>query len=147
MAQVALLLSSLIGILLIGVIAALIGRGSRGYSLPERVTSEEGEPSPLVRAVRSPAVWTLAFVLAALGLAGAALAVAGIVPLSPGATAAAGGALAAGAGLLLLFYIFYGTFASARARGLAKSQAAMLGSWAVGLLFVVVIALKLLGVV
>jgi hypothetical protein len=147
MAQIAFLLSSLIGILLIGVVAALIGRGSRGYSLPERVTSGEGEPSLLVRLARSPAVWTLAFVVVTLGLAGAALAFTGVVAISPGAEAAAGIALAVGAGLLVLFYLFYGTFASARARGLGSSQAAALGSWAIGLLFAVVIALKLLGLV
>lgn len=147
MAQAALLLSTLIGILLIGVIAALIGRGSRGYSLPRRVTSGDEEPSLLARAAGSPAVWTVTFVVAALGLAGAALAVAGVVTLSDGATAAAGAALAGGTGLLLAFYLFYGTFASARARGLGNSQAAMIGSWVIGLLFVAVIALKLLGIV
>ncbi|MFB6281121.1 MAG: hypothetical protein ABEH40_03785 [Haloferacaceae archaeon] len=147
MAQVALLLSSLIGLLLIGAIAALIGRGSRGYSLPRRVTSGDEGPSLLGRIARSPAVWTLTFVVAALGLAGAALAVAGVVALPDGTKAAAGVALAAGTGLLLAFYLFYGTFASARARGLGNSQAAMIGSWVIGLLFVVVIALKLLGLV
>lgn len=145
MAQVALLLSSLIGILLLGVVAALIGRGSRGYTLPARITSEEGEPSRFARAARSPAVWTLAFVGAALGLAGAALAFVGVISLPEGTRAVAGLALAAGTGLLLLFYVFYGTFASARARGLGSSQAAALGSWMIGLLFVVIIALKLLG--
>ena len=147
MAQVAFLLSTLIGLLLIGAIAVLIGRGSRQYSLPRRVTSGEGEPSPLVRAARSQTVWTLTFVVAAIGLAGAALVVADIITISEGAKAAAGIAVAAGTGLLLAFYLFYGTFASARARGLQSSQAAMLGSWAIGLLFAVVIALKLLGLV
>ncbi|MFB6080738.1 MAG: hypothetical protein ABEJ81_07060 [Haloferacaceae archaeon] len=146
MAQVAFLLSTLIGILLIGAVAVLIGRGSRQYSLPRRVTGGEGESSLLARAARSQVVWTLVFVVAAIGLGGAAILFTGTVPIPDGIKAAAGGALAAGVGILLMFYVFYGTFASARARGLGSSQAAALGSWLVGLLFIVVVALKLLGI-
>ncbi|MFB6157078.1 MAG: hypothetical protein ABEJ34_04475 [Haloferacaceae archaeon] len=147
MAQVGLLLGPLIEFLLLSVLVALLGRGARGYSLPERLATGEGEPSLAARAARSPAVWTLGFVAACVGFAGAALAFVGVLSLPSGTRAAAGAGLVGGTALALVFYLFYGTFASARGRGLANSYAAALGSWAVGLLFVVVIALKPLGVV
>ena len=58
----------------------------------------------------------------------------------------AGVVLAAGAATVLVAYLFYGTFISARGRGLSNSQAAALGSWALGLLAIAVISFKLLGV-
>lgn len=144
MAQVGLLVSTLIGLLVIGAIVVLIGRDARGYSLPERIAPAEG-PSPVTRAAHSPAVWTFAFILACLVFGGAALLFVGGASLPEGIRPAAGVVLAAGFGLVLLGYVFYGTFTSARARGLADSQAAALGSWIVGLLIVTVIAIRLLG--
>lgn len=151
MAQTGLLLGTLVGFLLTGAFVVLLGWGSRdyslNYSLPDRGTGDEEGPSLAVRAARSPVAWTVAFVVACVGFAGAALAFVGAVSLPAWAQAAAGATLAVGTVLAVVFYLFYGTFVSARGHGLANSYAAALGSWAVGLFFVVVIALKLLGVV
>lgn len=147
MAQSAFLFSTLVGFLLIGALVVLLGRGSRRYSLPDRISRGEGDPPLAARAARSPAVWTLTFVVACVGFAGAALVFVGVLSLPAGTRAIAGAGLVVGGALVLVFYLFYGTFASARGHGLANSHAAALGSWAVGLLFVVVIALKLLGLV
>lgn len=145
MAQVAFLVSSLIGLLLIGVIVALIGRGGKHYALPERIAPREGRSS-IGRATRSPAVWTLVFVVTVIVLAGAAVLFVGGTGIPEGVKPVAGVILAVGTAVLLLGYVFYGTFASARSRGLADAQAAALGTWALGLLFITTIALKLLGV-
>lgn len=146
MAQTSLLVGTLIGSLLVGALVVLLGRGAKSYSLPQPIAGD-GEQSLVARLAHSPGAWTAAFLLACVGFAGAALAFVGVVSLPEGTQAVVGAVLLAGGTLAFVFYLFYGTFASARGRGLENSHAAVLGSWAVGLLFVAAIALKLLGIV
>lgn len=90
----------------------------------------------------SPTAWIVGF-LALVGVAGG-----GAVLLVSGAsvTAAVGDwVAAAGAfGVLLLGFLLYGTYDSARNRGVHSAQAALLSAWLFGSLFVAGIAVKLL---
>ena len=141
MVQTALVGSLLFGLLLVGIAAYLSGHGWRRYApLLEGVDTR----SSLRRALDSPAVWTVAFLVVVVAAALGALAfVAGEIPAET--QQAAGLFLAAGTAVGITLYLFYGTFVSARSRGLKSSQAAALGSWAVGLLFIVVVVFKLMG--
>lgn len=112
-----------------------------GTSLPFERTST------LESLLNSPAVWALAFIVAALGVGAAAvLAVGG--GLIGGATSDLSGIgiaiVGVVAALLIAFYIGYGSYKSAKARGLIKSQAVFVGAVMVGFLAVVAVAVKLL---
>jgi hypothetical protein len=141
MVQTVLVGSLLFGLLLVGIAAYLSGHGWRRYApLLERTDGR----SDLRRALDSPVVWTLAFLAVAVAAGVAVVAfVAGEV--SQGIQQMAGVFLVAGTVIGLTLYLFYGTFVSARNRGLKSSQAAAMGSWAIGLLFIVVVVLKLMG--
>jgi hypothetical protein len=144
MAQEVLAGSVLFGVVLVAIVAYLSGRGWRTYA-PAGGFAGDGE-SPLSRAARSPAVWTLAFVLGTVAAGVAAVAfVDGSVPEALQRNA--GIVLAGGAALVLTGYLYYGTYVSARNRGLMRSQAALLGSWSVAMLALVVITLRLVGLV
>ncbi|MFB6161593.1 MAG: hypothetical protein ABEJ61_10535 [Haloferacaceae archaeon] len=144
MAQTALVVSFLFGVALVATVAFVARREWRGYT-PAVGAGADGGVSAVVRAANGPTAWSLAFLVAALGGVGATVLFVG------GATGAlkrgAGIALAGGAAVVLVGYLFYGTVVSARGRGLANAQAVALGSWALGLLGIAVITIKLLGVV
>ena len=141
MVQTVLVGSLLFGLLLVGIAAYLSGHGWRRYApLLERADDR----SSLRRVLDSPAVWTLVFLVAVIAAGVAVVAfVAGELP--EGINQLAGLFLVAGTVIGLTLYLFYGTFVSARNRGLKNSQAAAFGSWAVALLFIAVVVFKLMG--
>jgi hypothetical protein len=144
MAQPTLIVGFLVGAAIVATIVVLSTRGRYRYApSPERDSGQSA--GLLARAMRSPAVWIASFVGLTL-LAGVAtvLAVGGF-GVSAGIAADAGVLLAAVGGLVLVAYVFYGTVAAARARGLHSAQAVAFGSWAVGLLVLVAVAVSLLG--
>jgi hypothetical protein len=90
----------------------------------------------------SPAAWTAGFLLMTLVAGGGAVLLVSDVEL---AAAVGGGVAIAGVfGAFLLGYLIYGTYDSARSRGLHSAQAALLSAWLFGSLIVVAIAAKLL---
>lgn len=147
MAQSAILVSVLFGLLLVATGAFVAGRGGRHYSPAEdgSIARDDG-PSLAARAAGDPTVWTVAFIVTALAFGGATVMYVGETTTPDWIEASAGAFLGIGAALVTALYLFYGTFVSARGRGLKNAQAVALGSWAVGLLFIVAIAFKLLGV-
>jgi hypothetical protein len=141
MVQSILVGSALFGLLVVGVVAYLAGHEWRHYS--PILAGRDGE-STLQRLLRHPGVWTATFVVAVVGLG---LSVVAVVSgdITGDVRQTAGLFLAVGTAAGLTLYLFFGTFVSARSRGLARSQAAALGSWVVGLLLVVAIVFRLLG--
>ncbi|MDS0298958.1 hypothetical protein NDI76_09385 [Halogeometricum sp. S1BR25-6] len=143
MAQEALFAGLVFGVALAAAVV-LAGRGRREHSVAGGWTTRTS-PSTLSRTADSPAAWTAAFVAVALAFGGAGVlfVAGGDVPAE---LAAVGGAfLLAAAVLVFGLYVFYGTFVSARGRGLKNAQAALLGVCALGSLFVLAVTLKLLG--
>lgn len=90
----------------------------------------------------SPAAWTAGFLLMVLVAGGGAVLLVSDVALA----ASLGGwtLIAAIFGVLLLGYLFWGTYRSARNRGLHSAHAVLLSLWLFGSLFLVAIAAKLL---
>jgi hypothetical protein len=144
MAQPTLLVGFLVGLALVVGIAVLSTRGRYRYK-PRFYPRGERSPGILTRAARSPAVWMVSFLVLALLAGGATVLAVGGFDVSPDVAANAGVVLAGIGGTVLVGYVFYGTVAAARARGLHSAQAVAFGSWAVGLLVLVAVAVSLLG--
>lgn len=90
----------------------------------------------------SPAVWTAGFLLMALVAGGGAVLLVSDLPFVA-ALAASWIPLVAVFGVLLMAYLLWGTYSSARFRGLHSAQAALLSAWLFGALFVAAVAGKL----
>jgi hypothetical protein len=139
MAESAYLASAFVTGALLLVVWVLVSRMEnwRSYELSTRTLAPEGGSL-----ADSPAAWTAGFFLMVLVAGGGALLVVSDVEL---AASLGGWTVIAGVfGVLLLGYLVYGTYDSARNRGLHSSQAALLSAWLIGSLIVVAIAAKLL---
>jgi len=161
MAQTGLFLGFVLGVALLALTVFLTGRGWRQYSVTSVPTptgggssgnageSERGSGTETGTAARrwadDPTVLSLVFLLAALGFGAVAVLFVGGSTIPEGVSDAAGPVLVAGTLTVVVTHLFYGTYHAARGRGLERSQAALLGSWVLGLLFVVGVALRLVG--
>ncbi|WP_430638909.1 hypothetical protein [Haloferax volcanii] len=159
MAQTGLFLGFVLGVALLALTVFLTGRGWRQYSVTSVPTPtgggssgnageserERGSGTAARRWADDPTVLSLVFLLAALGFGAVAVLFVGGSTIPEGVSDAAGPVLVAGTLTVVITYLFYGTYHAARGRGLERSQAALLGSWVLGLLFVVGVALRLVG--
>jgi hypothetical protein len=140
MAQAEYLLSTLVtGGLLLGVAVAIgraIGPGFRFDAGPER-------PSLSRRLADDPRVWMLSFLALVLVFGGGAVVFVGGFELPSMAVTLAGAALVGGTLVVLVGYVFYGTYMAARSRGRPSSMAAAQGATALGTLFLVALVVKL----
>lgn len=139
MAESAYLTSALLTGALLLAVWVLVARMEnwRSYELTTPIPDRDGRSL-----ADSPAAWTAGFFLMVLVAGGGA-----VLLVSDAALAASVGgwtALAGIFGVLLLAYLLYGTYSSARHRGLHSAQAALLSLWLFGSLFLIAIAAKLL---
>lgn len=136
---VSMALMALFLLAILGVVVA--GRDWRTYT--PRLTPAGGGGSRLSAAAGSETVWVVVFLtgIAVVG-GGATLFASGEFP----ARLASAGGIAAGAVLALafVFYVFYGSYRAAKARGFQKAAAVMAGAWILGLLLIALIAVNLL---
>lgn len=139
MAESAYLTSALLTGALLLAVWVLVARMEnwRSYELSTPELDREG-----TSLADSPAAWTAGFFLLVLVVGGGA-----VLLVSNASLAAAVGswtAFAAVFGVLLLGYLLWGTYSSARSRGLHSAHAVLLSLWLFGSLFLIAIAAKLL---
>lgn len=146
MAQSTLLLSVVAGVVLIATVAFLSSRGWRQYAPSALAASGEGDRSVMAELAGNQTVWVLAFLAAIAVFGGGTVMAVGGGP-SAEMAGTAGLLLLAAAGVVAVGYLFFGTFIAAKGRGLGNAAAAMFGSWVLGLLFIVVLVVKLLGMI
>ncbi len=131
--------AALMVLLLLAVVGAVVGLNWKAYTPTLR-----NEQSVWSALAGNEAVWTLAFVVAALAVGGGAtLFVSGDV-YSGSLVSAGGVAVGVALAAAFVFYLFYGTYAAAKARGYQRAAAVMAASWVLGLIVVVVITVNLL---
>lgn len=94
--------------------------------------------------VQKPVVWAIAFVVIAVGVGGVALLAVGDFGLSEGLSGSLLGVAYAAVGLLVTGFVFLGAYFGARERGLGNAHGVAAGSFAAGLVFLVLIAVQLL---
>jgi len=148
MAAVDFLVSTVVmGLFLLATIAFVRSGDWRAYSPPEQ---ERSLGSTVAGIARSPVAWIVGFLVAAFAAGGAAVLfvggglVAGGPELTPTLQQLAGLVIGGVFALAIFLFFLLGSYASARGRGLKSAQAAGVTAALFGLLFVVVISVKLL---
>ena len=148
MAQSMFLLSVLTGAVLVALVVLLNARGWRQYT-PAGLGFGSSRPdsSTLSAAAGNPTVWVVAFLAAIFVFGGATVAFVSGTGLPESVVQTAGVVLLVASSLVAIGYLFFGTFIAARGRGLGNAAAAMLGSWVLGLAFILVLVVKLMGMI
>ena len=131
--------AALMVLLLLAVVGAVVGRNWKAYT--PKLRSEQSVWSALAD---NEEVWTLVFVVVALAVGGGATLFVSGESFSGSLVSLGGAVVALALALAFLFYLFFGTYAAAKARGFQRAAAVMAGSWVLGLLVVAVIAFNLL---
>ncbi|WP_234699156.1 hypothetical protein [Halorubrum sp. LN27] len=93
---------------------------------------------------RTPAVWAVAFVAVTVGIGAVAVLAVGNFGLPEGLSGSLLTAVYAAVGLLLTGFVFLGAYFGTRGRGLGNAHGVAAGSFAAGLVFLVLIAAQLL---
>ncbi|WP_135854247.1 hypothetical protein [Halorussus salinus] len=141
MAETAYLASALVtGVALLAVWAFVVRMEDWRHYDPASAGSGGSAPADATRATDSVAAWAAGFFLLVLVVGG------GTVLLVSDAALVAGVGwmgLALAFGALLVGFLLWGTYSSARFRGLQSAQAALLSAWVFGSLFVAAIVAKL----
>ncbi|MFC7203445.1 hypothetical protein ACFQJC_07970 [Haloferax namakaokahaiae] len=145
MAQGFLFAGFVVGLVLLAVVVAFIGRGRREYHVAFVTGERETLGESMRRWSSNPAVLSLGFLALAVGFGGAAVLFIGGAGIPEGMASAAGAFLIGATVLVVVTYLFYGSYNTARSWGLKRSQAVLVGSWVLGALFVVTVSLRLLG--
>ncbi|MFB6220044.1 MAG: hypothetical protein ABEH90_01280 [Halolamina sp.] len=130
---------ALMALFLLVIAGAIVGRDWKAYTPTLRP-----EGSLLSTVAENESVWVLLFVVTAIAAGGGATLFVSGDSFSSSLVTTGGIVVALALALAFLFYLFYGTYAAAKARGFQRAAAVMAGSWMLGLLVVVGIALKLL---
>jgi hypothetical protein len=146
MVSLNLLSTAVMGLLVVATFVAVagIGRQRRPPSADGSTDRYDEITRTLAEVVRKPAVWSVAFVVLALGLGAVAVLAVGNFSLPEGMAGSLLGVMYAAVGLLLTGFVFLGAYFGARGRGLGNAQGIAAGSFAAGLVFLVLIAIQLL---
>jgi hypothetical protein len=146
MAQTTLVVSFLLGVFIVGGAVLLLSRGRFRYT-PAYGADGGDLADRLAEVARTPVAWMVGFLALTLVAGAATVLAVGGYGVAAGVSGGAAALLAAVGVAVLAGYLFYGTFAAARSRGLHSAQAAAFGSWALGLVLLLAVAASLLGIV
>lgn len=145
MVSLTLLSTALMGLLVVATFVAVAQIGAKrtapGAGSVSRYDAITGTLSDIVR---KPTVWAIAFIGVTVGIGAVALLAVGSFGLPEGLSGSLLTAVYAVVGLLLTGFVFLGAYFSARGRGLGNAQGVAAGSFASGLVFLVLIAAELL---
>ena len=145
MVSLTLLSTALMGLLVVATFVAVAQIGAkRTAPSAGSVSRYDVITGTLSDIVRKPTVWAIAFVGVTVGIGAVALLAVGSFGLSEGLSGSLLTAVYAAVGLLLTGFVFLGAYFSARGRGLGNAHGVAAGSFASGLVFLVLIAAELL---
>lgn len=130
---------ALMALFLLAIVGAIVGRDWKAYT-----PTLQSEGSPLAAIANDESVWVLVFVVTALAIGGGATLFVSGDSYSASLVSAGGIVVVVALALAFLFFLFYGTYSAAKARGFQRAAAVMAGSWILGILVIVGIAAKLL---
>lgn len=136
--------TALMGLLVLATFIA-VGRLARKRA---SLTTEEGDryerlTASLGSLVRTPAVWTVTFIVVTVGIGVLVILSVGSFGLPEGLPATLLNVVYALVGLLIGGFVFLGAYTATRERGLGNAQGVAAGSAALGMILMLVIALQL----
>lgn len=146
MVSIALLSTALMGMLVIATFVAVarIG-GQRNPSRSEEPTDRYAELTEMLSEfVKTPAVWAVGFVVVTVGIGAATVLAVGDFGLPEGMSDTFLTLVYAAVGLLLTGFVFLGVYFATRGRGLGNAHGIAAGSFAAGLVFLVLVTAQLL---
>lgn len=133
----------LMGLVLIA-ITVMFQRSGRVGDDAAGEAADGGAMDALSRVAYSPVSWVVGFVLLALGLGGGAILVVAGPDISGALADDALYAVGGFFGALLLGYLTWGVYLSAKSKGIHTAGATALGLWALGLVLCVAVAAVLI---
>ena len=146
MVSLTILTSALMGLLVVATFIAIARVGKRREP-PGEAESVDGytiATDRLSEVVRSPAVWSIAFVVITVGVGAAAVLAVGDFGLPEGVPELLLGAVYGAVGVLVTGFVFLGAYFGARNRGLGNAHGIAAGSFAAGMVFLLLISVQLI---
>lgn len=145
MVSLTLLSTVLMGLLVVATFVAIaqIG-GKRTAPGTGAVSRYDAITETLGDIVRKPVVWAVAFILITVGIGAVALLAVGSFGVSDALSGSLLTAVYAAVALLLTGFVFLGAYFAARDRGLGNAHGVAAGTFASGLVFLVLIVTQLL---
>lgn len=145
MVSLTLLSTALMGLLVVATFAAVAQIGGQrtapGADESDRYAAMTGTLSDIAG---KPVVWAISFVAITVGVGAIALLAVGDFGVPEGLSASLLGVVYALVGLLLTGFVFLGAYFGARERGLGNAHGVAAGSFAAGLVFLLVVVVQLL---
>lgn len=145
MVSLTLLSTVLMGLLVVATFVAIAQIGAKrtapgtgSVSRYDAITETLGD------IVRKPAVWAIAFVAITVGIGAVSLLAVGSFGLPEGLSGSLLTAVYVAVGLLVTGFVFLGAYFGARGRGLGNAHGVAAGTFASGLVFLVLIVTQLL---
>ncbi|OYR67669.1 hypothetical protein DJ71_21625 [Halorubrum sp. E3] len=145
MVSLTLLSTALMGLLVVSTFVAVaqIG-GKRTAPGAESVSRYDAITGVLGDIARKPVTWAVSFVAITVGIGAVALLAVGNFGLPEGLSGSLLTLVYVAVGILLTGFVFLGAYFGARGRGLGNAHGVAAGSFASGLVFLVLIAAELL---
>jgi len=146
MVSLTLLSTAVMGLLVVGTFVAVarIGGQRTPPGADESTDGYDAMTATIRDIVRTPAVWSVTFVVITIGVGALAVLAVGDFGLVEGLSDTLLGLTYAAVGLLLTGFVFLGAYFGARGRGLGNAHGVAAGSFAAGLVFLLLIAIQLL---
>jgi hypothetical protein len=145
MVSLTLLSTALMGLLVVATFVAVarIG-GKRAAPGAESASRYDAIVGVVGDVARMPVTWAVSFVAITVGIGAVAVLAVGNFGLPEGLSGSLLTLVYAAVGLLLTGFVFFGAYFAARGRGLGNAHGVAAGSFASGLVFLVLIAAELL---
>ena len=146
MVSLTLLSTALMGLLVVATFVAVAQIGAKRV-VPGRDGSTDtytAITASLRDISRKPVVWAVGFIVVAVGVTGVIILAVGDFGLPEALSGTLLGVAYAAVALLLTSFVFLGAYFAARGRGLGNAHGVAAGSFAAGLVFLVLIAVQLL---
>lgn len=145
MVSLTLLSTVLMGLLVVATFVAIAQIGAKRTAPGAGSVSRYDEiTGTLGDIVRKPVVWAVAFVVIAVGIGAVSLLAVGSFGLPEGLSGSLLTAVYAAVALLVTGFVFLGAYFGARGRGLGNAHGVAAGTFASGLVFLVLIVTQLL---
>ncbi|WP_418284583.1 hypothetical protein [Halorubrum sp. DTA46] len=146
MVSLTLLSTALMGLLVVATFVAVAQIGGKRVAPGQEGSADAytAVTASLRDISQKPVVWAVGFIVIALGVTGVAVLAVGDFGLPEGLSGTLLTVAYAAVALLLTSFVFLGAYLAARGRGLGNAHGVAAGSFAAGLLFLVLIAVQLL---